>query len=122
MVLKIIRVILLLFSMYGYTQYLVSKRKLKIELALPVLLSAIGAAVFLAGLLNVMKEVSALIFLFGAALGVVSLKRRYALRELFTVGTVICAVMAAVLLFLTYGVKFTQYDISVIGASLCACW
>ena len=68
MVLKIIRVILLLFSMYGYTQYLVSKRKLKIELALPVLLSAIGAAVFLAGLLNVMKEVSALIFLFGAAL------------------------------------------------------
>ena len=110
MVLKIVRVILLLFSMYGYTQYLVSKRKLKIELALPVLLSAIGAAVFLAGLLNVMKEVSALIFLFGAVFGVVSLKRRYALRELFTVGTVICAVMAAVLLFLTYGVKFTQYD------------
>lgn len=110
MALKIIRVILLLFSMYGYAQYLVSKRKLKIELALPVLLSAIGAAVFLAGLLNVMKEVSALIFLFGAALGVVSLKRRYAQRELFTVGTVICAVMAAVLLFLTYGVKFTQYD------------
>lgn len=64
--LKIIRVILLLFSMYGYAHYLVSKRKLKIELALPVLLSAIGSAVFLAGLLNVMKEVSALIFLFGA--------------------------------------------------------
>ena len=108
--LKIIRVILLLFSMYGYTQYLVSKRKLKIELALPVLLSAIGAAVFLAGLLNVMKEVSALIFLFGAALGVISLKRRYALRELFTAGTVFCAVAAAVLLFLSYGVKFINYD------------
>ena len=49
MLLKIIRIILLLFSLYGYSQYLFSRLKLKAELIMPILLSFFGSAIFLGG-------------------------------------------------------------------------
>ena len=52
MLLKIIRIILLLFSLYGYSQYLFSRLKIKAELIMPILLSFFGSAIFLGGLLN----------------------------------------------------------------------
>lgn len=49
MLLKIIRIILLLFSLYGYSQYLYSRLKIKAELIMPILLSFFGSAIFLGG-------------------------------------------------------------------------
>lgn len=49
MFLKIIRIILLLFSLYGYSQYLYSRLKLKAELIMPILLSFFGSAIFSGG-------------------------------------------------------------------------
>ena len=77
MLLKIIRIILLLFSLYGYSQYLYSRLKLKAELIMPILLSFFGSAIFLGGLLNITKETAAVIFLLGVILCAVSVKRRY---------------------------------------------
>ena len=110
MLLKIIRIILLLFSLYGYSQYLYSRLKLKAELIMPMLLSFFGSAIFLGGLLNITKETAAVIFLLGVILCAVSVKRRYSPSGLITGGTVICAAALAVLLAFTYGTKLMGYD------------
>lgn len=100
MLLKIIRIILLLFSLYGYSQYLFSRLKIKAELIMPILLSFFGSAIFLGGLLNITKETAAVIFLLGVILCAVSVKRRYSPSGLITGGTVICAAALAALLLL----------------------
>ena len=110
MLLKIIRIILLLFSLYGYSQYLYSRFKLKAELIMPMLLSFFGSAIFLGGLLNITKETAAVIFLLGVILCAVSVKRRYSPSGLITGGTVICAAALAALLAFTYGTKLMGYD------------
>ena len=110
MIFKAVRSILLLLSIYGYAQYFLSRLKLRAELVLPVILSLFGSVIFLAGLLNIMSETATIIFLTGIILGIISVKRKYNPVGLITVGTVICALSLAALLFFTYGIKFTAYD------------
>ena len=74
MILKAVRSILLLLSIYGYAQYFLSRLKLRAELVLPVILSLFGSVIFLAGLLNIMSETATIIFLTGIILGIFSVK------------------------------------------------
>lgn len=110
MILKAVRVILLLFSTYGYAQYFLSKLKLRAELVMPIILSLFGSVIFLAGILNILRETAALIFIVGIILVIISVKHKYNPAELITGGTVICALSLAALLLFTYGTKFTSYD------------
>ena len=108
--LKIIRILLLLFSLYGYSQELRCKINLKAELVLPVLFASIGSIMFLAGILNILAETSIVFFAVGLILGFISIYRKDKPSSLITLGTVICAIIIAVLLALTYSNKYLDYD------------
>lgn len=90
MILKAVRVILLLFSTYGYAQYFLSKLKLRAELVMPIILSLFGSVIFLAGILNILRETAALIFIVGIILVIISVKHKYNPAELITGGTPSC--------------------------------
>lgn len=61
----IVGLILFWLSIFGYLLLFKKKTKLPYELLLPIIFSLIGLTVFLAGILNMMKEVTILICLIG---------------------------------------------------------
>lgn len=66
-IVTIIRLLALLFSFYGYIQFI--SKKIKLEFVIAVIFSGIGSVMFLAGILNILPEVTATIFLIGLILG-----------------------------------------------------
>ena len=61
--LLLIRICLLAISLGGYLLHL--RKKIRIELAVGVLFAGIGSAMFIAGILHILKEAAWLIFLAG---------------------------------------------------------
>lgn len=108
--LKIIRILLLCISCYGWCAYMVHEKKIKVEFALSTLIAGIGSVVFFAGLLNMLAEVSWFVFGVGFCLAVYSLVKRYNIQQLLTPGIIVFLIVIVALMALLYGSKFTSYD------------
>ena len=78
LVVKIIRVLILVLSFYGYIQSV--RKKVKLEFSIGIIFSAIGSVMFLAGILNIMKEAAILISLCGLVLAIQSIYKREKMR------------------------------------------
>lgn len=107
-IVTIIRLLALLFSFYGYIQFI--SKKIKLEFVIAVIFSGIGSVMFLAGILNILPEVTATIFLIGLILGGVSIRNRESAIGLISVGTVFFGIMGIFFLVLLYNDKFVNYD------------
>jgi hypothetical protein len=104
----ICRALVLLVSFYGYLQYV--SKKIKLEFSLAVIFSGIGSVMFLAGILNVLRECAVLILLGGILLAIDSLRKRESIKNVVSPGTLFFGVMAVYLLVLLYGDEFVHYD------------
>ena len=107
---KIIRVILLCISCYGWCAYLVNEKKIKVEFALSILISGIGSIVFFAGILNILAEASYTIWFLGIFLAICSLIKHKNIFKLLSPGIIVFLIALVVLMALLYGSKFTSYD------------
>lgn len=110
MCIKILRILLLCVSCYGWGAYFVHEKKIKVEFALSVLISVIGSTMFVAGILNVLMEVGVAIFAFGLLMAIGSLIKRQGVLKMVTPGTVVFSFMLVFLAMLLYGTKVTTYD------------
>ena len=103
-----LRSLLLMFSCYGYLQFL--RKRIKLEFTIALLFAAIGSTMFLAGILNLMWETALLIFLGGLFLAACSLQKRESPCELISPGIVFFSIGCIFLLFLLRGNMFSTYD------------
>lgn len=103
-----LRCILLVLSLYGYIQFL--SKKIRVELAVPLLFSSIGAVMFMAGMENMLQEMTLLIWGTGVYLACCSIRKKELPFSLFTPGMVFFLSGCAVLLFVIYGTKLEAYD------------
>lgn len=107
-VIKIMRLLILVFSFYGYMQFV--RKRVKLEFSIGIIFTAIGSMMFLAGILNIMKEVAVLICLCGIVLAIQSIYKKEKLQGVICTGTVFFGVLCIFLFFLVYGNKFLDYD------------
>ncbi len=107
-VVKIIRLLILVISFYGYIQTV--QKKVKLEFSIGIIFSAIGSTMFLAGILNIMKEAAILICLFGIVLAIQSVYKREKIQSIICTGTIFFLVTCVFFAFLLYGNKFLDYD------------
>lgn len=106
----IVRILLLVVSFYGYFQLFHKKTGIKVEFAFLLVFSAIGSVMYLAGILNILKETAVLILLFGILCAVWSVKQRVPVKDIVTPGTVFFGVMSIFFLFLLRGSEYIHYD------------
>ena len=105
---KVVRLLLLVFSFYGFMQ--AARRRLDANLSLAFIFASIGSLMFLAGILNLLPETAAFICLLGCVLGVRSIRRRENPLALISPGTLFFAVGSVVMAALLFRAKFTSYD------------
>ena len=105
---KLVRLLLLVFSFYGFMQ--TARRRLDVNLSLAFIFASIGSLMFAAGILNLLPETAAFICLLGCALGVCSIRRRDSVLALVSPGTLFFAVGSVVMAALLLRTKFTSYD------------
>ena len=105
---KVVRLLLLVFSFYGFMQ--AARRRLDANLSLAFIFASIGSLLFLAGILNLLPETAAFICLLGCVLGVRSIRRRESPLALISPGTLFFAVGSVVMAALLFRAKFTSYD------------
>ena len=108
MLIKFVRLIFLVTSFYGFLQ-MVSK-KMQPELAISYIFSAIGSVMFLAGILNILQEMSYLICLSGCFFAWFSIKNRDSVKLVLTPGILIFLCSCLILLFVLYDKTFVHYD------------
>ena len=102
------RILLLVFSFYGYAQFI--SKKIAVDFSAAVLFSSFGCIMFFAGILNILREASVLLCLGGVVLGVRSILARETPKKLLSKGTVFFVLVSIYLAFLLYGRKFIHYD------------
>lgn len=107
-IIVVIRMVLLMLSVYGYVRCLA--HKIQPELAIGVIFAGIGSLMFLAGLLSFMAEMTWLIFGAGLCLMALSIRRKESIRPILTPGLLFFVVAAGFFAYLLYGSKFTHYD------------
>lgn len=88
----------LIFSFYGYLRAI--GKRIRPEFGIAVIFSAIGSLMFLAGILNLMPEMTFVLYVVGVCLGIRSVKNREPLRETVTAGTCFFGVMGVFLFVL----------------------
>ena len=103
-----LRMLLLLFSLYGCIRFL--SRYFRIEFCFGICFSLVGSTLFLAGMLNLLREAAWAIFLLGLFLAGRSAKQKQSARVLLCPGVAFFLGMGVVLLFLLRGSIFTGYD------------
>lgn len=103
-----LRMLLLLFSLYGCIRFL--SRYFRIEFCFGICFSLVGSTLFLAGMLNLLREAAWAIFLLGLFLAGRSVKQKQSARVLLCPGVAFFLGMGVVLLFLLRGSIFTGYD------------
>lgn len=104
----VIRMFFLALSFFGYVRYL--NNILKQELVIGWLFASIGSTLFVAGLLNILQEMTWIIFLYGLFLAIKSIISKDSLKNLFKPGTLFFIIATAFFLFLLYGSKFETSD------------
>ncbi|MGM9604602.1 MAG: hypothetical protein ACI3XG_06015 [Faecousia sp.] len=104
----VVRLMLLLLSLYGYVQFLC--KSIRPEFCIGVCFSGIGSVLFLAGVLNLLREAAWVIFLCGLLLAVLSIKRKMPIRNVLCFGTVFFLCFGVFFLVQLRGSIFTGYD------------
>lgn len=104
----LIRLLLLGLSCCGYLQFL--KKYVRPELAIGLLFSAIGSVLFLVGILNLLKEAAALLWLGGLLLMVRALRKKESLAGVVTFGTVFFLLGCLFFLYLFPGSRVQHHD------------
>ena len=107
---KALRVLLLCLSCYGYLYLIVDKGKIKVEFSPAILFSAIGSAMFFAGILNILKETCFAIFIAGIAFAIYSFVKKYNPLRFICPGTVFFFICLVYLGYFYYGCKLREYD------------
>lgn len=102
---KALRVLLLCLSCYGYLYLIVDKGKIKVEFSPAILFSAIGSAMFFAGILNILKETCFAIFIAGIAFAIYSFVKKYNPLRFICPGTVFFFICLVYLGYFYYGCK-----------------
>lgn len=108
LLISVMRLLILMFSFYGYLQAV--SRKVRAEFAIGIVFSAIGGAVFLAGILNILKIASFVICGVGVYLAVRSVMRKESPKRLMCFGTVFFAVSCVYLFFILHDMILVEYD------------
>lgn len=109
LIFKIIRLILLLFSCYGWIAF-ITEKKVKVEFSVMLFASGVGSTMFLAGILNIMKPTALLIFAAGLVFAVKTLIKNKFPVQLYSYGGIALIVGAVGLFVISYGSKFINYD------------
>lgn len=108
MVIKFIRLLILVASFYGYVQFL--RKKVKLEFSIGIIFVSVGSVMFLAGILNVMKEIAIIICFCGLLLSFLSVYEKESVRCVISAGTIFFGITCIFFVALLYGDKFTNYD------------
>ena len=103
-----LRMLLLLLSLYGYLQAL--RRYCRVEFCFGLCFSMIGSALFLAGMLNLLREAVWAIALGGVFLAGRSLRQKQPVKALLCPGVVFFLGMGVFFLFFLRGSIFLSYD------------
>lgn len=106
----IIKLLLFVISTYGYIRFLINRTDIKIEFAPVVVFSCQGMVLFMAGILNFMREAVVLIFVAGIVLAAYSIFKREKLNVLLSVGIMFFCAISAYFLVIFNGQKFVAYD------------
>lgn len=104
----LIRLLILLLSCYGYIQYL--RKTVRLEFCIGLLFSGIGSALFLAGILNLLREATWFIWLGGLVLAGQSIKKKESPANVMSLGILFFLGLAGYFLLLLPGSEFTHYD------------
>lgn len=107
-IVQLLRLILLILSFYGYIQYF--RKKIEINLTIGFIFSSIGSLMFLAGILNILREMALVIFIGGLLLAAVSVLHKESIRNVLSSGTIFFFIAGIFFFFLLYGSKFLHYD------------
>lgn len=104
----LLRLLVLLLSCYGYIRWIACH--VRVEFAPGVLFSSLCAAMFFAGILNVMLEAAWAVCILGVCLGIRSLIQRESWKNLLCPGILFLAAAAVILLVWLHGMILTDYD------------
>lgn len=103
-----LRFALLLVSLYGSIQYL--HRHFRLEFCFGIYFSLLGSSLFLAGILNLLREASWAIFLIGLLLAARSVQKKCSLQDFFCPGTAFFLLFGVIFLVLLRGSILVHYD------------
>lgn len=106
----LIKLLFFVISTYGYIRFLINRTDIKIEFAPVVVFSCQGMVLFMAGILNFMRETVVLIFVAGILLAAYSIFKREKLNVLLSVGIVFFCAISAYFLVMFSGQKLVGYD------------
>lgn len=106
--LKLLRVLLLGISCYGYIQVL--SKKIKTEFTIAVLFHGICCIMFFAGILNMLKESAWAILLLGVYLAILTLKDRTAIQNILRPGLLFFLICGIILFAYLKDRLFFEYD------------
>ncbi|MGM9604603.1 MAG: hypothetical protein ACI3XG_06020 [Faecousia sp.] len=104
----LLRFILLAVSLYGSLQFL--RKYIRPEFCIGVYFSIVSSVLFLAGILNLLREATWVLFLGGLFLAGLSIKRKMPVTNVLCFGTVFFLAFGVFFLFQLHGSIFTSYD------------
>ncbi len=102
------RVAILLFSLLGYAH--AAARRLRPEFAIGTVFVCIGSIMFLAGILNILRETAWAVCLAGDGLALRALWKKEPFRSLLCAGNIFFLFIAVALAYILYGSKFFFLD------------
>ena len=106
-----IKILLFWFSTFGYLLWLKKKTEIPPELLLPITFSVIGIIVFLSGILNMMVEITFVIYLLGLILYLKSLLRKNInFKLLITPNLIIIFFVLLYISIICYNLHLLHYD------------
>ena len=109
LVLKIIRLLLLIISSFGWIAFITEKR-IKVEFSVMLFISGVGSLMFIAGILNILEITSLFILLIGLGFAIRAVINIRISEEFISWGIVFLLFSSFVLFVLLYGTKFIRYD------------
>lgn len=107
-IIRVVRLGLLFLSFFGYVYYL--SKKIKPELCIGFVFSAIGSIMFLSGILNIMPVTALSVFLIGIYCLILSIKEKNVVKNIITPGILFFIIVSVVLLGVLKGSIFIGYD------------
>lgn len=103
--------VLFWLSIFGYLLLFNKKTKLPYELLLPIVFSLIGIVMFFAGILNLMKEVTILVCLFGIVIfGYKIVKKEFEIKSILNINFLILFIIFLYLTIVCGRMQLLHYD------------
>lgn len=104
----LVRLFMLALSCYGYIQHM--RKAVRLEFCIGLLFSGIGSVLFLAGIVNLLVEITWVIWLIGLVLAGQSIKKKESPINVMSLGVFFFLGLSVFLLFLLHRSEFTHYD------------